>query len=151
MRPYESNNCNSNSMSPQQCRSPSVVSPGTTNKNKHKPTSRIPSTLQAVFLASNRGREVHKPPPEKVAYKEYFRNLWGSVSTSRNGSQSNSRFGSKRNSVAPSARASAKATPVVSPTSGRKVLQKDSLLHELGLPDAPLATPVKVHKKKKVR
>jgi hypothetical protein len=36
--------------------------------------SRIPNTLQAVFLASNRGREVHKPPPEKVAYKVYFRN-----------------------------------------------------------------------------
>lgn len=131
------------------CHSPGVVSPGNIINNKHKPTSRIPNTLQAVFLASNRGREVHKPPPERVAYKEYFRNLWGSAPFSRNGSQNNSRFGSKRNSVAPSARTSAKATPVVSPTNGRKS-QKESLLDSLGLPDAPLATPVKVHKKKKV-
>lgn len=36
--------------------------------------SRIPFTLQAVFLASNRGNEVHKPPPEKVANKVFFRN-----------------------------------------------------------------------------
>lgn len=36
--------------------------------------SRIPLTLQAVFLASNRGRDVNKPPPERVAYKVFFRN-----------------------------------------------------------------------------
>lgn len=36
--------------------------------------SRIPFTLQAVFLASNRGNEVHKPPPERVASKVFFRN-----------------------------------------------------------------------------
>jgi hypothetical protein len=35
---------------------------------------RIPATLQAVFLASNRGKDVNKPPPEKVASKVYFRN-----------------------------------------------------------------------------
>lgn len=29
--------------------------------------SRIPVALQAVFLASNRGEEVHKPPPGRVA------------------------------------------------------------------------------------
>jgi hypothetical protein len=91
---------------------------------------------------------VNKPPPEKVAYKEYFRNLWESAPFSRNGSQNNSRFGSKRNSVAPSARASAKATPVVSP--GRKS-PKESRIDSPGLPDAPLATPVKIQKKKKVR
>jgi hypothetical protein len=27
-----------------------------------------------VFLASNRGSEVHAPPPERVAYKVFFRN-----------------------------------------------------------------------------
>ena len=35
--------------------------------------SRIPLSLQAVFLASNRGKDVQKPPPEKVAHKTYFR------------------------------------------------------------------------------
>jgi hypothetical protein len=35
---------------------------------------RIPATLQAVFLASNRGRDVNKPPPAKVASKVFFRN-----------------------------------------------------------------------------
>jgi ankyrin repeat protein len=34
---------------------------------------RIPATLQAVFLSSNRGNDVHKPPPEKVAFKVFFR------------------------------------------------------------------------------
>lgn len=37
-------------------------------------TSRIPLSLQAVFLASNRGKDVHKPPPEKVATKTFTRN-----------------------------------------------------------------------------
>lgn len=37
-------------------------------------SSRIPTTLQAVFLASNRGNEVHKPPPDSAANKVYFRN-----------------------------------------------------------------------------
>jgi hypothetical protein len=36
--------------------------------------SRIPASLQAVFLASNRGSDVHAPPPERVAYKVFFRN-----------------------------------------------------------------------------
>ena len=35
---------------------------------------RIPSSLQAVFLASNRGKEVHKPPPEQTASKIFFNN-----------------------------------------------------------------------------
>jgi hypothetical protein len=35
---------------------------------------RIPATLQAVFLASNRGRDVYKPPPAKAASKVFFRN-----------------------------------------------------------------------------
>lgn len=37
----------------------------------HGNGSRIPKTLQAVFLASNRGRDVHKPPPEHVANKVF--------------------------------------------------------------------------------
>lgn len=35
--------------------------------------SRIPLSLQAVFIASNRGQDVNKPPPEKVAQKTFFR------------------------------------------------------------------------------
>jgi hypothetical protein len=45
----------------------------TQNSNRAR-QGRIPATLQAVFLASNRGREVNKPPPEKAASKVYFRN-----------------------------------------------------------------------------
>jgi hypothetical protein len=36
--------------------------------------ARIPATLQAVFLASNRGKEVNKPPPASVASKVFFHN-----------------------------------------------------------------------------
>ena len=36
--------------------------------------ARIPVTLQAVFLASNRGRDVNKPPPASVASKVFFHN-----------------------------------------------------------------------------
>eukprot|EP00797_Seminavis_robusta_P029642 Sro5_g004530.1 ANK (352) ;mRNA; f:180454-181847 len=36
-------------------------------------TSRIPLGLQAVFLASNRGKDVNKPPPEKAASKTFAR------------------------------------------------------------------------------
>jgi hypothetical protein len=32
---------------------------------------RIPASLQAVFLASNRGHEVNTPPPKKVAFKTF--------------------------------------------------------------------------------
>ena len=37
-------------------------------------SSRIPLALQAVFLASNRGKEVHQPPPDKSASKVFFGN-----------------------------------------------------------------------------
>jgi hypothetical protein len=50
---------------------PRSQNPASNSKSRQ---SRIPTTLQAVFLASNRGKEVHKPPPEQVAYKVYFRN-----------------------------------------------------------------------------
>jgi len=36
--------------------------------------SRIPATLQAVFLASNRGKTVDKPPPKQASSKVFFRN-----------------------------------------------------------------------------
>jgi hypothetical protein len=36
---------------------------------------RIPASLQAVFLASNRGNEVNTPPPRNAAFKTFFRNL----------------------------------------------------------------------------
>lgn len=36
---------------------------------------RIPTSLQAVFLASNRGNSVHKPPPGKAA-STTFRRSW---------------------------------------------------------------------------
>lgn len=39
--------------------------------------SRIPKTLQAVFLASNRGNDVDKPPPKQVAFRTFFRSFLG--------------------------------------------------------------------------
>ncbi|GKY93003.1 hypothetical protein MPSEU_000268800 [Mayamaea pseudoterrestris] len=36
-------------------------------------SSRIPASLQAVFLTSNRGEEVHKPPPDQSAFKVFTR------------------------------------------------------------------------------
>jgi hypothetical protein len=44
------------------------------DNNNRSRQGRIPATLQAVFLASNRGREVNRPPPAQVASKVYFRN-----------------------------------------------------------------------------
>jgi hypothetical protein len=45
-----------------------------TQGNNNSRQGRIPATLQAVFLASNRGKEVNSPPPAKVASKVYHRN-----------------------------------------------------------------------------
>lgn len=44
--------------------------------------SRIPKTLQAVFLASNRGNDVHKPPPKQVAFKMFTLRGWRKSSSS---------------------------------------------------------------------
>ena len=41
-------------------------------------TSRIPLALQAIFLTSNRGKDVNTPPPQKVAFKTFFRGWLGS-------------------------------------------------------------------------
>jgi hypothetical protein len=42
---------------------------------------RIPALLQAVFLSSNRGNDVHEPPPNRVAHRVFFgrklRTPWG--------------------------------------------------------------------------
>jgi len=46
--------------------SPSLANGGT-NKS-----SRIPLALQAVFIASNRGKEVNKAPPKKMGQKTYL-------------------------------------------------------------------------------
>jgi hypothetical protein len=36
-------------------------------------SGRIPKSLQAVFLSSNRGNDVHQPPPKQVASKIFLR------------------------------------------------------------------------------
>jgi hypothetical protein len=40
-------------------------------------TKRIPSTLQAVFLASNRGKDVHKPPSKMFSRNWFFQRKAG--------------------------------------------------------------------------
>ena len=45
-----------------------------TNQGNTKRQNRIPQALQMVFLASNRGKEVHKPPPSSLGSKVFFRN-----------------------------------------------------------------------------
>lgn len=42
-----------------------------TASNPHR--SRIPTSLQDVFLASNSGIDVHKPPPDSAASKTFLR------------------------------------------------------------------------------
>jgi hypothetical protein len=41
------------------------------NSSTNNLGGRIPASLQAVFLASNRGHEVNTPPPRKVAFKTF--------------------------------------------------------------------------------
>jgi len=45
---------------------------GDQNGDSYRP--RIPIALQAVFMASNCGANVDKPPPEQAAYKVFLRN-----------------------------------------------------------------------------
>jgi hypothetical protein len=47
--------------------------PGITDNDRSR-QGRIPPVLQAVFLASNRGGVVNKPPPAHVASKVFVRN-----------------------------------------------------------------------------
>lgn len=42
--------------------------------NERTRVGRIPVTLQAVFLASNRGKDVNRPPPKQAAHRVYLRN-----------------------------------------------------------------------------
>jgi hypothetical protein len=53
---------------------PEIIPHHQDKDNDRSRQGRIPATLQAVFLASNRGRDVNKPPPAKVASKVFFRN-----------------------------------------------------------------------------
>jgi hypothetical protein len=55
---------------------------------------RIPDTLQAVFLASNRGKEVHQSPPDQSAAKVFQRN-W--IYQKKSNSAKNEKEGSKKN------------------------------------------------------
>jgi hypothetical protein len=53
----------------------SVIMPGIMPRDNDRSRQvRIPATLQAVFLASNRGKDVYKPPPAKAASKVFFSN-----------------------------------------------------------------------------
>lgn len=53
------------------------------NYEGHSPerSERIPVELQAVFLASNRGEEVHTPPPNSIAFRYFSRRrvFWGGL------------------------------------------------------------------------
>ena len=47
-------------------------------------TERIPVAFQAVFLASNRGKEVNEPPPGCIASKSFKpKSLWNRLSPRR--------------------------------------------------------------------
>jgi hypothetical protein len=66
-------------------------------------TSRIPTSLQHVFLSSNRGHDVDKPPPLQVANRA-FRTLWSK--TFKGGKSTN---GAAAPTAAPKKELSAKA------------------------------------------
>jgi hypothetical protein len=61
------------------------------NRNRQ---GRIPNTLQAVFLASNRGKEVNLPPPDQSAAKVFKRN-W--IFQKKSNSGKNDKEGTKKN------------------------------------------------------
>ena len=48
-----------------------LIMPPCAVENIDPRTERIPRALQSVFLASNRGKEVHIPPPNNVASKVF--------------------------------------------------------------------------------
>jgi hypothetical protein len=86
--------------------STAMAVPARNNNNTNK-ASRIPATLQSVFLASNRGNEVHKPPPDNVAYKVFFRN-WFFQRQGNTSKRRNIFGGGKRDGKAPAAGPEAK-------------------------------------------
>lgn len=108
--------------SPMRAKSPATKSPSA----PPVPGMRIPSTLQAVFLASNRGRDVNKPPPGAVAHREFFRSWWGKKKSKKDASPN-----------------------MKSPSS--VVNTKPTVLKSQKLPLAPLEGQPAVIKKKKVR
>jgi hypothetical protein len=70
----------------------------TIQDNNRSRQGRIPATLQAVFLASNRGKEVNKPPPAAVASKVFFRNwLFQRQTGSKKAEKGSNLFGGKKN------------------------------------------------------
>ena len=71
-------------------------------RTTHSGGSRIPLALQAVFLASNRGKDVVKPPPSKMAHKTFFRSwIFQGFGRKRKGKKSkdNKAAVSKKNSA----------------------------------------------------
>jgi len=48
----------------------------TANNHNQQRSPRIPVSLQQVFLASNRGVTVDKPPPDRVAFKVFVRSFF---------------------------------------------------------------------------
>jgi len=87
--------------------------------------ARIPKMLQAVFLASNRGHDVHKPPPENVASKDFFR-TWRGKSNKQTG----------KSTPARPHMVSAKSLPSSSREAQRVVVKKKKVsLNILGLHD----------------
>lgn len=59
-------------------------------------SSRIPASLQAVFLAGNRGKEVYTPPPGSAANKTFLRN-WIFQNTGEEGNSKKKNARGKKN------------------------------------------------------
>lgn len=104
--------------------------PRTTNRQ-----GRIPATLQSVFLASNRGNDVSKPPPDKSASKTFFRNFFfqrqagsreNTQASTRTGSFLRFRGGRRKKSVVPPKSISV-PTPVL-PTKSTSTLSPQGYL-----------------------
>ena len=66
------------------------------NNNQHR-SPRIPLSLQQVFLASNRGAIVDKPPPDRVAFKVFFRSFFSCKAESSNSNKRNATSASHNN------------------------------------------------------
>lgn len=101
--------------------------------------SRIPSALQAVFLASNRGKDVDAPPPENVAYKVFFRN-WRLQRQGRSKENLKTTAGffsmEKR-----SPKANIRKTPLSSPTSPLPKPKSMVKVDEPSSPSSPQVSP----------
>jgi hypothetical protein len=67
-------------------------------------SSRIPTSLQHVFLSSNRGHDVDKPPPLQVANRA-FRTLWSKTFKGNSGKSTNGAAAAQPKKVELSAKA----------------------------------------------